>query len=164
LHELASGISAFGTAFANVIYDGPREVRGSEMVAEHGIVEHQVKILVTDDDQRWREGLREAFEPRGYETLEAESGEEAIEVVHDVRPHLVILDIQLPHLNGIETLRIIRQELGGDLPAIVVSSNVTDRELAEALALHAYTVMSKMAGLHQILFTVARVLQKYYRI
>lgn len=120
------------------------------------------RILVTDDDQRWREGLREAFQPKGYETLEAASGEEAIEVVHERRPHLIVLDIQLPHISGIETLRIIRREVGEQLPAIVISSQVTDSLLAEALALHAYTVLSKMVGLHRILYTVSRALQKYY--
>ena len=133
------------------------------MVVREEKTERGVRILVTDDDRQWREGLREAFEPQGYETLEAESGEEAIEMVHDARPSLVILDIQLPHLNGIETLRIIRQEMGEGLPAIVVSSEVTDRALAEALALHAYTVMSKMVSLHQILYTVAKALQKSQR-
>ena len=120
------------------------------------------RILVTDDDDRWRQGLRDAFQPKGYETLEAASGEEAIEVVHQSRPHLIVLDIQLPQLSGIDTLRIIRREIGEQLPAIVMSSQVTEHVLAEALALHAYTVMSKMVGLHRILYTVSRVLEKYY--
>ena len=134
------------------------------VAASSDLVERQVRILITDDDEAWRVGLREALEPRGYETLEATSGEEAIEVVHEVRPHLVVLDIELPHLNGIETLRIIRQEMDIELPAIVISSAVTDRMMEEALALHAFTVMEKMAGLHQILFAISRALRKYYTI
>jgi CheY-like chemotaxis protein len=120
------------------------------------------KILVTDDDPHWREGLREALEPRGYETAEAGDGEEAIEVVHRWRPHLVILDLHLPHLDGLEALRILREEGETDLPAIVVSSQVSDRIMAEALALHAFTVMSKMVGVHRILRAVAQVLQANY--
>lgn len=132
------------------------------MVVSPNAFEQRVKILVTDDDRRWREGLREAFEPRGYEMLEAESGEEALELVHARRPHLVILDIQLPTLSGLETLRIIREESGESLPAIMVSSDVSDSAMAEALALHAFTVMSKMVGMHRLLRAVARVLEKYY--
>ena len=120
------------------------------------------RILVTDDDRVWREGLREAFEPRGYETLEAESGEEAIELVERGRPHVLILDIHLPHMSGIETLRIIRQETGADLPTIIVSSQVSDEVMAEALALHAFTVMSKMVGIHGLLRSVSKVLERYY--
>lgn len=120
------------------------------------------RILVTDDDQMWREGLREAFEPRGYETLEAESGEEAIEIVERGELHVLILDIHLPHMSGIETLRIIRQETGADLPTIIVSSQVSDEVMAEALALHAFTVMSKMMGIHGLLRSVSKVLERYY--
>jgi NarL family two-component system response regulator YdfI len=120
------------------------------------------RILVTDDDRMWREGLREAFEPRGYETLEAESGEEALELVERGRPHVLIIDIHLPHMSGIETLRIIRQETGADLPTIIVSSQVSDEVMAEALALHAFTVMSKMVGIHGLLRSVSKVLERYY--
>ena len=132
------------------------------MVAAPNTFKSQARILVTDDDRRWRQGLRDAFEPRGYETLEAESGEEAIELVHRRQPHLLILDIQLPHLSGLETLRIIREDLSDELPAIVVSSQVSDRVMAEALALHAFTVLSKMVGMHRILRAVTEVLARYY--
>ena len=124
----------------------------------------RIKILVTDDNARWREGLHEAFEPRGYETLEAGSGEEAIEAVQEKRPHVVILDIHLPQMSGLGTLRIIRREVSGELPAIMVSSRVSDKVMAEALALHAFTVLSKMVGVHRLLYTVAKVLSKYYRL
>jgi len=131
------------------------------MVVSPNAFKRPARILVTDDDPRWREGLREVLEPRGYETLEAESGEEAIELVHRYTLNLVILDIQLPHLSGLETLRIIRAEIGDALPAIVVSSQVSDSVMAEALALHAFTVMSKMVGVHRILHAVARALEQH---
>jgi DNA-binding NarL/FixJ family response regulator len=74
----------------------------------------------------------------------------------------VILDLQLPTLSGLETLRIIRQEIDDELPAIVVSSHVSDSVMSEALALHAFTVLSKMVGMHRILHAVGRVLAKHY--
>lgn len=120
------------------------------------------KILVIDDDQRWRETVRELLEPRGYETLEAASGEQAIEVTLDRQPHLLILDIHMPHLDGIETLRIIREESRDEVPTIMVSSQVSDDVIAEALALHAFTVMSKMVNMHRLLRAVAQVLDRYY--
>ena len=131
------------------------------MVVSPNAFKRPARILVTDDDPGWREGLREALEPRGYETVEAETGEEAIELVHCQTLHLLILDMQLPHLSGLETLRIIREELGDALPAIVVSSQVSDSVMAEALALHAFTVMSKMVGVHRILHAVARALEQH---
>jgi len=132
------------------------------MVVSPNAFKRSARILVTDDDPRWREGLREAFEPRGYETLEAASGEEAIQVIHQQPLHLLILDMHLPHLSGLETLGIIREEVGDALPAIVVSSQISDDLLAEALALHAFTVMSKMVSVHRILHAVAEALARYH--
>lgn len=120
------------------------------------------KILVIDDDQRWRETVRELLDPRGYETLEAESGEQAIEVTQNRQPHLLILDIHMPRLDGIETLRIIREESCDEVPTIMVSSQVSDDVIAAALALHAFTVMSKMVNMHRLLRAVAQVLERYY--
>ncbi len=123
------------------------------------------RILVTDDDASWRDGIRDVLESRGYQTIEAETGEEAIDIVHQERVHLLMIDFQLPQMDGVETLRVIRQEQQRqfkELPAILVSSAVDDNVLAQALALHAFTVMSKMVGIHRIIYTVARAMEKYY--
>lgn len=134
------------------------------MVAAHNMVNRRrPRILVTDDDPGWREVMREALEPRGYETLEATSGEEAIDLLHEEKLHLLILDLQLPHLSGLDTLKIVREEVGDALPAIVVSSRVSDDVLRQALALHAFTVLSKMVDVHRLLYTVARALEQYHR-
>lgn len=120
------------------------------------------RILVTDDDPNWRSGLREALEPRGYETLEAASGEQAIEVVHDFRPDVIILDLELPQISGLETLRILRQEIEDLMPTIIVSSRIDDEKLTRALELKATTVLDKMSGVHRIVYTVRRVIERYY--
>ena len=77
-------------------------------------------ILVTDDDPVSRETFREIFEPVGFRTFLAESGEEAIEIVnrHDV--HLALMDMHLPKLSGLETMAIVRQ-IKGMLPMILIS-------------------------------------------
>ena len=71
-------------------------------------------ILITDDDAGSRETLRAIFEPQGFRTLLAESGEEAIDIVrhHDV--HLALMDMHLPKLTGLETMEIVRQMKGAD--------------------------------------------------
>ena len=123
------------------------------------------RILVTDDDASWRESMREVLEARGYQAVEAESGEQAIDILHRQRVHLLMIDFQLPRMDGVETLRVIREDEADkfrQLPAILVSSAVDDRVLAQALALHAFTVMSKMMSVHRILYTVARAMEKYY--
>jgi CheY-like chemotaxis protein len=75
---------------------------------------------------------------------------------------VLILDIHLPHMSGLEALQIIRQETSEEIPTIIVSSQVDDEVMAKALALHAFTVMSKMRGVHSLLRAVAKALHRYY--
>ena len=66
-------------------------------------------ILITDDDLDFRETLRFVFEPRGFRTLLAGDGEEALEIMRDEEVHLLLLDVHMPRLSGLETLRRVKQ-------------------------------------------------------
>src|SRR5437660_12508876 len=88
-------------------------------------------ILVTDDDPASRETFREIFEPAGFKTLLAESGEEAIDIVKDQDVHLALMDMHLPKLTGLETIHIVRQ-IKGVSPMILISGASDDNLLREA--------------------------------
>ena len=62
-------------------------------------------LLITDDDPGFRETLRVVFEPKGFRTLLASDGEEALKIVHSETVHVVLLDMHMPRLTGLETLR-----------------------------------------------------------
>ena len=62
-------------------------------------------VLVADDNEKNRKLLRDVLQHRGYRTVEAETGEEGIELARARHPALVLMDIQLPGINGIEALR-----------------------------------------------------------
>ena len=66
-------------------------------------------ILISDDDVEFRETLRGMFEPRGYRTIVAGDGEEAVEIVRSEPIHLVLLDLHMPKLSGLEVLQLIKQ-------------------------------------------------------
>ena len=66
-------------------------------------------LLITDDDPAFRETLRVVFEPEGYRTLLAGTGEEALDIVRNQEVHLVLLDMHMPRLTGLETLRQVKQ-------------------------------------------------------
>ena len=61
-------------------------------------------LLITDDDSDFRETLQVVFEPQGFRTLLAGDGEEAIEIVRHEEVHLLLLDMHMPKLTGLETL------------------------------------------------------------
>jgi CheY-like chemotaxis protein len=119
-------------------------------------------LLITDDDRAARETLREIFEPAGYRTLLAESGEEAIDIVMHEDVHLALLDNHLPRLTGLETMQIVR-EIKGLLPMILLSADQDDNLLRKALSAHAFCVLSKPVSRNVVIYVVSRALEKFYR-
>lgn len=79
-------------------------------------------ILITDDDRDSRESLRDIVVPQGYRTILAASGEEALEIVHGEPVHLVLLDMHMPRLTGLETVRLMHEE-NVVLPCILVTAD-----------------------------------------
>jgi CheY-like chemotaxis protein len=118
-------------------------------------------ILITDDDTGCREALREIVEPEGYRTLLASSGEEALDIVRDEQVHLVLLDMQMPTLTGLETLKLVRQ-INAMLPCVLVTADATENLIRQALRAQAYSVIAKPVSKNIVLYTVVRALVRVY--
>ncbi len=118
-------------------------------------------ILITDDDPAQRETLREIFEPVGYRTLLAESGEQAIDIVKDQDVHLALMDMNLPKLSGLETITIFHQ-IKGVLPAILITAEHDDHLVRKALSAHAFCVLAKPVSRNVVIYVVTRALEKFY--
>jgi CheY-like chemotaxis protein len=118
-------------------------------------------ILITDDDPLARETFREIFERAGFNTLLAESGEEAIDIVHDQDVHLGLMDMHLPKLSGLETIHIVRQ-IKGIIPMILITADSDDNLLRKALSAHAFCVLAKPVSKNVVIYVVTRALEKYY--
>ncbi len=118
-------------------------------------------ILITDDDIGCREALREIVEPEGYRTLLASSGEEALDIVRDEQVHLVLLDMQMPTLTGLETLKLVRQ-INAVLPCVLVTADATENLIRQALRAQAYSVIAKPVSKNIVLYTVVRALVRVY--
>jgi CheY-like chemotaxis protein len=74
------------------------------------------RLLITDDDRDFRETVAGVLIDRGFETLQAAGGEEALEIVSRHEVHLLLLDMQMPRLSGLETIERLRerQSVGWD--------------------------------------------------
>src|SRR5436305_5837071 len=118
-------------------------------------------ILITDDDPAVRETLRDIFEPVGFRTLLAESGEEAIDIVQDHDVHLALMDMHLPRLSGLETMTLVHQ-IKGLLPMILLSADQDDNLLRKALSAHAFCVLAKPVSKNVVIYVVTKALEKYY--
>lgn len=81
------------------------------------------RILVVEDNPLNRKLLRDVLQVAGYDVIEAQSGEEGLRVAQQHPPDLVLMDLQLPGIDGTETLRRLRQgSLGRDVPVVAVTA------------------------------------------
>ena len=119
-------------------------------------------LLITDDDPTARETLREVFEPQGFRTYLAESGEEAIDIAKDHDVHLALMDMHLPRLSGLDTIAIVRQLKGIVIPTILISADRDENLLRRALSEQTFCVLAKPVSKHVIVYVVTKALQKFY--
>jgi CheY-like chemotaxis protein len=118
-------------------------------------------LLITDDDLAFRETLRGVFEPQGYRTILAGDGEEAIRIVRTQVVHLMLLDMHMPRLTGLETLRLVKQ-FKAWLPCIILSADLDEAIVEQARREHAYSVLRKPVTRIQITRIVRQALESTY--
>lgn len=107
------------------------------------------KVLVVDDEAQMRRVLRTSLMIHGYDILEASSGEEALEKLNHERCDLLLLDLNLPGIDGIETCRAIRAN--SQVPVIVVSIRDSEKDRAAAYAAGANGYVTKPFSVETIL-------------
>jgi two-component system response regulator AtoC len=101
-----------------------------------------VKILIIDDERPIRETLEMFLREKGYEVVTSEDGEGGLEAVRNERPEIVILDIRLPGMDGLEVLRRIR-EAGEDIHVIMITAYHDAETTKQAMKLGAYEYIHK---------------------
>jgi two-component system chemotaxis response regulator CheY len=120
-------------------------------------------ILITDDDSASRDTLSEVLQTEGFHTVTASCGEEAVDVVQVTTVHLVLMDMHMPTLSGLDTLRLVRQ-LHAELPAILVTGDPTDLLVRQAIRARCFSVLPKPVNKHLLLYTVLKALSRFYGI
>src|SRR5581483_1837469 len=90
-----------------------------------------VRILVVDDDPQIRRVMRMTLVSHGYMVSDARSGEEALDAVRAGKFDLMLLDINMPGIGGLETCRLIRAS--SDIPIIVLTVRSAEKDKVEAL-------------------------------
>jgi DNA-binding NtrC family response regulator len=119
---------------------------------------NEPKILVTDDEKSIRNALREILEFEGYTVLEAENGETALKTIEEDHVDLVMLDIKMKGMDGIEVLSEIKKR-EKDLPVIMISGHGTIKIAVEATKSGAYDFLEKPPDLNRLLISIRNALK-----
>ena len=107
-------------------------------------------ILIIEDELPFRQIYRAAFDMHGYEVIEAEDGEEGLQMANDKHPDLILLDLVMPKLSGFDVLTKLKSEAATkDIPVVVYTVMENKPEIERALKLGAsdYTIKGQTPAL-----------------
>jgi len=117
------------------------------------------KILIVEDDRTLLEGLKYSLSREGYTVSTATDGVEALEVAREERPDLIVLDIMLPKLDGLEVCRILRKE-GMAIPILMLTAKVEEIDRVVGLELGADDYITKPFSLRELLARIRASLRR----
>jgi two-component system response regulator (stage 0 sporulation protein F) len=89
-----------------------------------------IKILMVDDERDFTQPMAFWFQRKGYEVVIASSGEEALSIIKEECPAIIFLDLNMPVMDGLETLKRIR-EIDTQVPVVIVSAYADPRKIKE---------------------------------
>jgi CheY-like chemotaxis protein len=118
-------------------------------------------ILVVEDNDKNRKLVRDILTVKGYRLLEAETGEDGLRLAHEHRPDLILMDIQLPGIDGIETLRRLRAAADtSSIPIVAVTASAMTLDRQKILAAGFDGYQSKPISVRPFLELVREVLDR----
>ena len=120
------------------------------------------RVLISDDDEGCRETVREALAERGYETRMASCGREAIEVARRQLVHVLIVDMNMPDMNGLDTVITIRRETAARVPSILMSADASRDLMVEALTAEFDSFIAKPFDVNALRHIVEELLRRHY--
>ena len=117
-------------------------------------------VLIVEDNEKNMKLARDILKAKGYATIEAVTGEEGVKLAKERKPDLVLMDIQLPGMSGIEAFRQIRDDAKtARIPVIALTASVTPTDRSQISAAGFDAFVSKPISLKEFVETVKRLLE-----
>ena len=117
------------------------------------------KILIVEDEPDMVMGLRDNFEFEGYEVITASDGATGLERAREHKPDLVVLDIMLPRLSGLEVCKMLRSE-GHEMPILMLTARGQEIDKVVGLELGADDYVTKPFSIREVLARVRAILRR----
>jgi len=117
-------------------------------------------VLIVEDNEKNMKLARDILQAKGYETVEAVTGEEGVKLAKEKKPDLVLMDIQLPGINGIEAFKQLRADAKtARIPVIALTASVTPTDRSQITAAGFDAFVSKPINLKEFVATVKRLVE-----
>jgi len=100
-------------------------------------------LLIVEDDAAQRVGLQQLLKNWGYSVAVAADGREALQKIHEARPTIVLSDMVMPNMSGLDLLRSLKHEIDGDITVVLLTAQGTVESAVEAIKHGAYDYLSK---------------------
>jgi two-component system, cell cycle response regulator DivK len=118
-------------------------------------------VLIVEDNPKNLKLVRDTLQVKGYQTIEAETSEEGVRLAHERHPALVLMDIQLPGISGIDALGQLRADpTTRAIPVIAITASVMPQDQRKVMAAGFDGFQGKPISVRELLATVREILDK----
>lgn len=108
------------------------------------------EILIVDDDHHLRQGFQRLLDAEGYETRTAASAEEALNLMREKMPQCVVMDVRMPGMDGLETLRHMKK-IAPKLPVLLLTGHASLGVAVQGMDLGAYDYILKPVAINELI-------------
>lgn len=119
-----------------------------------------MKILVAEDEPMLLKTIELKLKKEGYEVIVTADGRQAAEQIESANPDMVITDIMMPYVSGLELINLIRQKLNRKTPVIILSAMEQEKVVMEAFELGADDYITKPFSLNELVIRVKRLVAR----
>jgi DNA-binding response OmpR family regulator len=119
----------------------------------------KLKLLLVDDEKDFVDTLAERLQLRGYQVLTASDGEIALQIIKNDPPHLVVLDLLMPGISGLDVLQELKT-LAPQLPVILLTGRGSAPEGAEGMKLGAHDFLMKPVKIDELIRKMEEAVKK----
>lgn len=122
-----------------------------------------MKILIVDDCSTTRKLMSLSLKSKGFDVILAENGIDAIEKLASNKVNMIVTDLNMPYMDGLELIRRIRSDYGHDIPILMVTTEADDSERRKAMEAGADGYLVKPVSAEQMKDSIKMILNKFFK-